>query len=567
MASSPFLNLLSILAFVTTVGLFFCGIPICRQIWKRRDTAEISGAPFLMGVLGGTCWCVYGYLKKDHTVMYVTGAQIVLYSIYTVFYWFMTKKKLMISIKVATLVAICASLVALVHFFDHKVFHPLGIICMTLNTMDFAAPLAGLKVVIRRRATSTLPLPLCIANFLVSSEWFVYGLLVWDFYLITPNGIGSFLAFCQLILFAVLPRKPLQRAPILRLIDFVRNSCCCCCIDKTLDLESAAVVTAEKKSSAIDTIGIHRMSSRMSNKHRWSSRMITNVVGEVENVIQKVHGDQFGYKLNKEDEEGNSTDSGTLTPVDEKPTTTVAVTAASGGGTVQLQGVQSGTPEPERKMEDEEQLDIDDVDDDDDQSEEDGEHAEYDGTAQDGIIAADLAFPLTIRDPEQLLRLSRQCQSDRLKLHKKQKMAKKGGSGMFGGSLQTGHFRAMRRHAQQSTNADGLPTIDELSTQLQQHIKRAASAPNICEEAKTMTTLSAPVVRIRHKFWLLQTAVKHEERGGHWTLRTLRLKRRNLSGFFFDDCEDPLPPTVLCEMSPRRVDNLSTRHNKSPNFC
>ncbi|KAI3413247.1 hypothetical protein GPALN_010745 [Globodera pallida] len=524
-----FLNMLSILAFVTTVGLFFCGIPICRQIWKRRDTAEISGAPFLMGVLGGTCWCVYGYLKKDHTVMYVTGAQIVLYSIYTVFYWFMTKKKLMISIKVATLVVICASLVALVHFFDHKVFHPLGIICMTLNTMDFAAPLAGLKVVIRRRATSTLPLPLCIANFLVSSEWFVYGLLVWDFYLITPNGIGSFLAFCQLILFAVLPRKPLQRAPILRLIDFVRNSCCCCCIDKTLDLESAAVVTAEKKSSTIDTIGIHRMSSRMSNKHRWSSRMITNVVGEVENVIQKVHGDQFAYKLNKEDEEGNSTDSGTLTPVDEKPTTTVAVTAASGGGTVQLQGVQSGTPEPEVqlnmfeqsarsigarliteltqrgrgfalshgssvKMEDEEQLDIDDVDEDDEQSEEDGEHAEYDGTAQDGIIAADLAFPLTIRDPEQLLRLSRQCQSDRLKLHKKQKMAKKGGSGMFGGSLQTGHFRAMRRHAQQSTNADGLPTIDELSTQLQQQIKRAASAPNICEEAKTMPTISAPVV-------------------------------------------------------------------------
>lgn len=55
---------------------------------------------------------------------------------------------------------------------------------MTLNTADFAAPLAGLRVVIRRRATSTLPLPLCIANFMVSSEWFLYGLLVKDFYLI-----------------------------------------------------------------------------------------------------------------------------------------------------------------------------------------------------------------------------------------------------------------------------------------------------------------------------------------------------------------------------------------------
>lgn len=60
-----------------------------------------------------------------------------------------------------------------------------------------------------------------------------------------------------------------------------------------------AVVTApaEKKSDpmvdGIDTTlgGIHRMSSRLSNKHRWSSRVLTNVVGEVENVIHKVHGD------------------------------------------------------------------------------------------------------------------------------------------------------------------------------------------------------------------------------------------------------------------------------------
>lgn len=37
-----------------------------------------------------------------------------------------------------------------------------------------------------------------------------------------PNGIGSFLAFSQLILFVVLPRKPNQRAPFLRLYDYIR---------------------------------------------------------------------------------------------------------------------------------------------------------------------------------------------------------------------------------------------------------------------------------------------------------------------------------------------------------
>uniref|UniRef100_A0A914KHD9 Sugar transporter SWEET1 n=1 Tax=Meloidogyne incognita TaxID=6306 RepID=A0A914KHD9_MELIC len=300
-----FIKFISTLAFFTTVGLFFCGIPICRQIWKRKDTDEISGAPFLMGVLGGTCWIVYAYLKGDNTVMYVTGTQILLYSTYTIFYWFMSKKKLGISIKILLLVGICSALVALAHIFGQKVFHPLGIICTTLNTMDFAAPLSGLRVVIRRRATSTLPLPLCIANFMVSTEWFIYGLLVWDFYLITPNGIGSLLAFAQLILFVVLPRKPKQRPPFIRLFYKIRR---CCSTEKDIistDVEAIAVVSSEKDPEDKMSLGIDRISH-----HRWSSRILTNVVGEVENAIQKVQiGEQFAYS-HKLDKSADSSDSG-----------------------------------------------------------------------------------------------------------------------------------------------------------------------------------------------------------------------------------------------------------------
>ncbi|KAK5984643.1 hypothetical protein GCK32_014472 [Trichostrongylus colubriformis] len=136
-----FLNLLSLAAFFTTVALFFCGIPICRQIWKRRDTKEISGAPFLMGVLGGCCWMTYGYLKNDQTVLVVTGCQVILYLTYSMFYWFMSKDKFWITVKVGVVVALCTALILSVKFFGMKVFHPLGIVCMTLNIADFAAPL------------------------------------------------------------------------------------------------------------------------------------------------------------------------------------------------------------------------------------------------------------------------------------------------------------------------------------------------------------------------------------------------------------------------------------------
>ncbi|KAK6043744.1 mtN3/saliva family protein [Cooperia oncophora] len=167
----------------------------------------------------------------------------------------------------------------MVKFFGMKVFHPLGIICMTLNIADFAAPLAGLRVVIRRGATSTLPLPLCIANFMVSTEWFLYGVLKRDVYLITPNGIGSLLALGQLFLFVILPRKPGQRSLLSRAFG------CCGPSEKETDLEAPTkeIIPQAETDDSED-------SSTLTRARRWSKKMIANVntvAEEIEHVIGK----------------------------------------------------------------------------------------------------------------------------------------------------------------------------------------------------------------------------------------------------------------------------------------
>ncbi|VDN03391.1 unnamed protein product [Thelazia callipaeda] len=194
------LNLISFLALFTTGGLFLCGLPICRQIWKHQDTKEISGVPFIMGVVGGSCWWAYGYVKNDQTVICVTSVQVVLYTSYLIFYWIMSKNKYTLKIMPPAIVCIT---------------------CIFLNVADFAAPLAGIKYVIRNHSTQTLPLPLCIANFLVSTEWFVYGLLKMDFYLILPNGIGSTLALGQLTLFLILPHKTGIQTPLAKFFKYI----------------------------------------------------------------------------------------------------------------------------------------------------------------------------------------------------------------------------------------------------------------------------------------------------------------------------------------------------------
>lgn len=52
--------------------------------------------------------------------------------------------QLWITLKIFAMVVFCAGIISSVHFFGMKIFHPLGIFCLTLNVADFAAPLAGL---------------------------------------------------------------------------------------------------------------------------------------------------------------------------------------------------------------------------------------------------------------------------------------------------------------------------------------------------------------------------------------------------------------------------------------
>lgn len=61
---------------------------------------------------------------------------------------------------------------------------------------------------------------MCVANFLVSSQWCLYGNLVQDIYIVVPNGIGMFLAVVQLALFVILPIRENEKSPLEKLASW-----------------------------------------------------------------------------------------------------------------------------------------------------------------------------------------------------------------------------------------------------------------------------------------------------------------------------------------------------------
>ncbi|KAF1759676.1 hypothetical protein GCK72_016143 [Caenorhabditis remanei] len=212
------LQVLSISAITTTIALFFCGIPICMQIRRQGAVGDISGVPFLMGVLGGSFWLRYGLLKMDYTMIIVNVVGVSFMAFYCVFFLVYSLPKKTFTFQLILVVSMISGMVVWMAVKPNLDY--LGIICMTFNIMNFGAPLAGLGVVLKNREVSTLPLPMCVANFLVSSQWCLYGNLVADIYIIIPNGIGMFLAIVQLSLFVVLPIRENEKSPLEKLANW-----------------------------------------------------------------------------------------------------------------------------------------------------------------------------------------------------------------------------------------------------------------------------------------------------------------------------------------------------------
>lgn len=65
-----------------------------------------------------------------------------------------------------------------------------------------------LMEVFRKRSTEMLPLPLILMSFLVSVQWFAFGVIADDAFLQIPNFLGAILSGTQLLLFCIYPNKP-----------------------------------------------------------------------------------------------------------------------------------------------------------------------------------------------------------------------------------------------------------------------------------------------------------------------------------------------------------------------
>ncbi|KAE8010259.1 hypothetical protein FH972_006644 [Carpinus fangiana] len=82
-----------------------------------------------------------------------------------------------------------------------------GILCAALTVGMYASPLSAMRLVIKTKSVEYMPFFLSFFLFLNAGIWSAYAVLVQDFFVGVPNGVGVLLGSAQLILYAVYKNK------------------------------------------------------------------------------------------------------------------------------------------------------------------------------------------------------------------------------------------------------------------------------------------------------------------------------------------------------------------------
>jgi len=210
MLSFTLIDALSATCIVSSIGMYLCGIPMCLKIATVGNApACYPAAPFLMGVVGCLAWLCYGLMRADTAVTVVNGVGLALEIAYMIFYWRYTQNRRGLNRSMWALAAVTLLVAMYINMTaasdELMALRDLGVVCMALNIANYAAPLAGLRDVLRSGTTACIPFELCVANFVVGTLWTLYGYFVDDVFLVAPNAIGVALALAQLSLFVYYP--------------------------------------------------------------------------------------------------------------------------------------------------------------------------------------------------------------------------------------------------------------------------------------------------------------------------------------------------------------------------
>ncbi|KAK8958268.1 Bidirectional sugar transporter SWEET2a [Platanthera guangdongensis] len=206
--------------------LFVSPIPTFRRIVLNRSTEQFSGLPYVYSLLNCLICFWYGLPCVSYGVYLVAtvnsiGAvfQILYITLFITFGENATRLKIcgwLVGVFTVFALIVYVSL----EMFDHQARRTfIGYLSVASLISMFASPLFIINLVVRTKSVEFMPFHLSLATFLMSISFLAYGMLVDDFFIYLPNGIGSVLGVIQLLLYAYYSKRSREESMLPLLIS------------------------------------------------------------------------------------------------------------------------------------------------------------------------------------------------------------------------------------------------------------------------------------------------------------------------------------------------------------
>ncbi|XP_049777479.1 sugar transporter SWEET1-like [Schistocerca cancellata] len=199
-------------ASITTIGQFFSGVFICKDIVKKGSTENVADTPFIGGIAVSLLMYVYAKILNDPAMVSVNIAGITLNVCYLLCYYLYTHDQKSVLKHTWNAFLICAVFVAYAWWEDPDLIeHRFGIIVTVLLLLLIGSPLFSLGEIIRSKSSASLPFPLILSGTVVSAEWLLYGIIIKNHFIQLQNAVALVLSAIQLSLFVIYPSKPKEK--------------------------------------------------------------------------------------------------------------------------------------------------------------------------------------------------------------------------------------------------------------------------------------------------------------------------------------------------------------------
>lgn len=210
-----FTRLVGNVAVVCTVARNFTGVPVCRDVLKRKSTSGVSSLPFLTGAVSSLLWLQYGIMIENSEVTFVNVVSALMQFSFLACYFYVTSNKVSVTSLVFSSSATLLAILKYTSYLDiQDAVYLVGLLCCCSNIIVSLAPLSGIKEVFISKSTESIPFLIILGTFVVSTLWYIYGTLVEDSFIAFPNLIAGVISGIQLGLFAIYDSKASERKSV-----------------------------------------------------------------------------------------------------------------------------------------------------------------------------------------------------------------------------------------------------------------------------------------------------------------------------------------------------------------